>query len=367
MNMVKGYTSSTRALLGLLTVLFLVGFADATRLLSYHATDLNRRMLQANEESESGSSIYGTGSPGSGSSIYGTGSPGSGSLGSGSSGSGSLGSGSSGSGSSGSGSSGSESGTAQPTVVDWGNSDFGSSSDIGTITATSTTQSTGGGASSTIQPSSGGGKICQDVAGWYDSDGPNYSCDWYKRGGYCHVFGNSYRNFGKTAQEACCACKHRRRELSPKNEDIPKQGFYYTGTVLTGLSRTMSKSHIVAIDMILSVDVKATEDNCKEIKWWDFVDNKPRLVCPNGAIGTLERNGLTKDVVNFSVEKGYCCHVPVTSDCVWKSVTKKAKEELADTACGAHSVLTGFEMSSTGIEFKDIQAIQCCRVEQPRK
>jgi len=81
-------------------------------------------------------------------------------------------------------------------------------------------------------------KICQDVTGWYDIDGPNYSCDWYKRGRRCHVYGNSYRNFGKTAQEACCACKHRRRELSPKNEDIPpKQGFYYTGTGLTGFSR----------------------------------------------------------------------------------------------------------------------------------
>jgi len=81
-------------------------------------------------------------------------------------------------------------------------------------------------------------KICQDVTGWYDIDGPNYSCDWYKRGRRCHVYGNSFRSFGKTAQEACCACKHRRRELSPKNEDIlPKQGFYYTGTGLTGFSR----------------------------------------------------------------------------------------------------------------------------------
>merc|ERR1712151_825903 len=42
--------------------------------------------------------------------------------------------------------------------------------------------------------------------GWYDSDGPNYDCAWYDRGSRCQRYGDSYENFGYTANEACVAC-----------------------------------------------------------------------------------------------------------------------------------------------------------------
>ena len=55
----------------------------------------------------------------------------------------------------------------------------------------------------------GGGIVstCTDnPVGWYDIDGPTYSCSWYAQGSNCASFGNSYANFGKTANQACCVC-----------------------------------------------------------------------------------------------------------------------------------------------------------------
>lgn len=45
-----------------------------------------------------------------------------------------------------------------------------------------------------------------DPVGWYDSDGPTFSCAWYASGSNCASWGNGYENFGKTANEACCVC-----------------------------------------------------------------------------------------------------------------------------------------------------------------
>jgi len=42
---------------------------------------------------------------------------------------------------------------------------------------------------------------------WYDSDGPRYDCEWYSHGSRCASYGNAYRNFGQTANTACCGCK----------------------------------------------------------------------------------------------------------------------------------------------------------------
>jgi len=42
--------------------------------------------------------------------------------------------------------------------------------------------------------------------GWYDSDGTTYDCNWYSQDNNCLVYGNSYRNFGFTANEACIVC-----------------------------------------------------------------------------------------------------------------------------------------------------------------
>lgn len=42
--------------------------------------------------------------------------------------------------------------------------------------------------------------------GWYDADGPTYSCAWYGSGSNCASYGDSYANFGTTANQACCVC-----------------------------------------------------------------------------------------------------------------------------------------------------------------
>ena len=52
----------------------------------------------------------------------------------------------------------------------------------------------------------GGGRTCQDVAGWYDADGPEYDCAWYAEGNNCANHGDNFENFGLTANQACCAC-----------------------------------------------------------------------------------------------------------------------------------------------------------------
>ena len=50
------------------------------------------------------------------------------------------------------------------------------------------------------------GSSCSDVRGWYDSDGKIYNCQWYSRNNRCQSYGNGYRNFGATANQACCVC-----------------------------------------------------------------------------------------------------------------------------------------------------------------
>jgi hypothetical protein len=40
--------------------------------------------------------------------------------------------------------------------------------------------------------------------GWYDHFGDN--CEWYAEGSNCEDFGSGRANFGKTANQACCAC-----------------------------------------------------------------------------------------------------------------------------------------------------------------
>ena len=50
---------------------------------------------------------------------------------------------------------------------------------------------------------------CEDSpSGWYDIFGRN--CEWYAEDNKmnCQIYGSSYKNFGKTAMQACCACGH---------------------------------------------------------------------------------------------------------------------------------------------------------------
>lgn len=47
---------------------------------------------------------------------------------------------------------------------------------------------------------------CFDVPNWYDSDGELYDCEWYAGGNNCDLYGDQFENFDKTANEACCVC-----------------------------------------------------------------------------------------------------------------------------------------------------------------
>jgi hypothetical protein len=50
-----------------------------------------------------------------------------------------------------------------------------------------------------------GGEQCEDIQGWYDSDGPEYDCAYYAENDACE-FAADYENNGYTANEACCFC-----------------------------------------------------------------------------------------------------------------------------------------------------------------
>jgi hypothetical protein len=53
----------------------------------------------------------------------------------------------------------------------------------------------------------GGGNnypTCKDTYNWYDDEG--YDCDWYAMSDRCATFGYRFKNKGKTANQACCAC-----------------------------------------------------------------------------------------------------------------------------------------------------------------
>jgi hypothetical protein len=49
------------------------------------------------------------------------------------------------------------------------------------------------------------GGPCEDVPGWYDSDGPEYDCAWYEAEDACWL-ASAFENDGYTAAEACCFC-----------------------------------------------------------------------------------------------------------------------------------------------------------------
>ncbi len=69
--------------------------------------------------------------------------------------------------------------------------------------------SAGGSVSNNIGGGSGtGGPTCEDEPGWYDNGGTGFNCEWYGRNSRnCELFGHKFKNFGKTANQACCVCK----------------------------------------------------------------------------------------------------------------------------------------------------------------
>jgi len=58
----------------------------------------------------------------------------------------------------------------------------------------------------TKAPATDNNKCYDTPNNWYDADGEDFNCAWYQQGNNCQLFGDSYKNFGKTANEACCGC-----------------------------------------------------------------------------------------------------------------------------------------------------------------
>ena len=64
------------------------------------------------------------------------------------------------------------------------------------------------------------GDACKDFpSGWYDSDGPTYNCLYYAEANRCELFGDSFKNQNKTANEVCCDCGG--GITSPVNSESP--------------------------------------------------------------------------------------------------------------------------------------------------
>ncbi len=57
-----------------------------------------------------------------------------------------------------------------------------------------------------VKPSAAPGECYDFPSGWYDKGGPKYDCQWYAKGKRCKKYGGKFRNFGKTAKQACCVC-----------------------------------------------------------------------------------------------------------------------------------------------------------------
>ncbi len=68
---------------------------------------------------------------------------------------------------------------------------------------------------------SGGGSCVDSPVDWYDSDGPFYDCKYYARDNNCQSFGHGFANFGKTANQACCACGGGTRDQTMNPTESP--------------------------------------------------------------------------------------------------------------------------------------------------
>jgi len=191
---------------------------------------------------------------------------------------------------------------------------------------------------------------------WYDSDGPYYDCQWYRQDRRrCEWYGHWYQNFGKTANEACCGCRHQygRRQLEEiEGEDhIPKRGFLFTNEIASGFN-------VESSEMVANEGVSSTASQCQERSWWDYVSlEHPTLECSAGeAIGAFYKTSLP-DVETWSVERGYCCAIDASDECIWKEVDPSAKL----MTCDGGYVLSGFKMDDEGYLFSDVEEIKCCK------
>jgi hypothetical protein len=91
-------------------------------------------------------------------------------------------------------------------------------------------------------------RLCFYGNEWYDSNGPEFDCDWYAnfRSGFTPdgcLDGSEYPNFNLTAQEACCDCVDNIRYSCE-----PDACFGYNNDTRYGTSFVSSRYSVISWD-----------------------------------------------------------------------------------------------------------------------
>lgn len=118
---------------------------------------------------------------------------------------------------------------------------------------------------------------CVDTPGWYGS-APRFNCRWYSQGNRCARWGGNerFRNFGKTANEACCACgKEASRSAAGKqsnsiSEDHLPSPTPDTRTTKNALGSNSSTSDAIILnlaDWLRTECIKSTTDTTLMIEY----------------------------------------------------------------------------------------------------
>jgi len=111
--------------------------------------------------------------------------------------------------------------------------------------------------------------------------------------------------------------------------------------------------------MIAVEGFTSTAAKCQERSWWNSASpHYPTLECSSGeAIGAFYKTNVLA-TETFSVEKGYCCAIDASTECVFKQVDKSAET----MTCDEGYVLSGFKMDDEGYLFSDVEEIKCCKL-----
>jgi len=115
----------------------------------------------------------------------------------------------------------------------------------------------------TLQPTPPPPPCNDNPAGWYDSDGPVYDCDWYANG-QCAALGNGYENFGATANQACCGCGGGVDPTSGSGSTLPPSPLAITPSPSPSPSGVGSGSGSAGYTLPPS----PTDDECEDVAGW---------------------------------------------------------------------------------------------------
>eukprot|EP00979_Chaetoceros_neogracilis_P008202 scaffold1827_cov338-Chaetoceros_neogracile.AAC.2 len=114
--------------------------------------------------------------------------------------------------------------------------------------------------SESAQPSAPVSLSCSDdPEGWYDIDGATYSCEWYGDYNRCALDGDSYANFGTTANQACCVCGGGSRGTNFPTKPTPSPS-EASAMPSTTPSESAQPSETSWVQMGADIDGEAAED-----------------------------------------------------------------------------------------------------------